>query len=1015
MPENRLDSFFIFSKLQKLLPDWCKGFFCTFEHLNQAFMKKNLSELKAALQGSLHDDQLLRVLYATDGSIYRELPLAVAYPTDAEDIKTIVHFAGRHGIPLIPRTAGTSLAGQCVGEGIVVDVSRHLNAILEVNREEQWVRVQPGVIRNELNAFLKPLGLFFGPNTSTASRCMIGGMTGNNSCGTTSIKYGTTRDHVLELKTVLSDGSEATFGPLSREAFFQKQAEGNGLESQLYQQIYEELNQPERQRAIAEQYPKASIHRRNTGYAVDVLLRSEVFTGGGESFNFCKLLCGSEGTLAFTTEIKLHVDLLPPPEEVLVCAHFKSLDDALQATLTAMRYAPYGCELMDKFIMDCTKGNREQQKNRFFLQGDPGAILIIEFRGETRDIANIFADEMIAAMQREGFGYAFPKIYPPDTERVWALRAAGFGVLSNVKGDAKPLEFVEDTAVALEDLPAYIGEFRALMADFGQQAIYYAHAGAGELHLRPTVNLKTREGVQQMRDIAKASAQLVKKYQGSLSGEHGDGRVRGEFIPLMIGEDNYALLQRIKKCWDPQNIFNPGKIVNTPPMHESLRYLQDTPAPKIETVFDFSESGGMLKLAEKCSGSGDCRKLAHVSGGVMCPSYMATRNEKDSTRARANALREFLTHSQNGENRFAHEELHDVMDLCLSCKGCTSECPSSVDMSTLKAEFLHHYHAAKGTPFRARVFGNIGRINALAARMPALSNVVLRNAFSSGLLKRLLGVAPQRSLPPVHRSLRNWYREYAKKAAGSATKKGTVYFFCDEFTNYNDADIGAKAIELLTRLGYEVRLPQHADSGRAQLSKGLLKPAQTLAQQNVNTFKDLVSAETPLVGIEPSAVLGFRDEYPKLVAPQDREAAKTLAQNVLLLEEFILREAEKGNIGEEQFSDEKRQIHLHGHCHQKALADVSASAWALSLPRNYQVEIIPSGCCGMAGSFGYEAEHYAVSMQIGALTLFPAIEKLPEEVIIAAPGTSCRHQILDGTQRKALHPAEILWGALKAG
>lgn len=980
-------------------------------------MKNALSKLRADLQGSLHDDELLRVLYATDGSIYRELPLAVAYPMHGADIQTLVHFANAHQIPLIPRTAGTSLAGQCVGSGIVVDTSRHMNAIIEVNKDARWVRVQPGVIRDELNAFLKPHGLFFGPNTSTANRCMIGGMTGNNSCGTTSIKYGTTRDHVLELKTILSDGSEAIFGALSREAFFQK-LQGNKLENRLYRQINEALSAPERRQAIAENYPKPSIHRRNTGYAIDVLAKSEIFTDGGGAFNFCNLLCGSEGTLAFTTEIKLDLDPLPPAEEVLVCAHFTTLDEALQGTLIAMRHAPYGCELMDKFIMDCTKENREQQKNRFFLEGDPGAILIIEFRGSTKEVASELAEAMIQDLRGAGFGYAFPKIYPPDTTRVWALRAAGFGVLSHVKGDAKPLEFVEDTAVALEDLPAYIAEFRALMAEFGQQAVYYAHAGAGELHLRPTVNLKTRAGVQQLRDIATASAKLVKKYQGSLSGEHGDGRVRGEFIPLMIGDDNYALLQRIKQTWDPKHLLNPGKIVDAPPMDQSLRYLQDVPAPEIETVFDFSDSGGILKMAEKCSGSGDCRKLAHVSGGVMCPSYMATRNEKDSTRARANTLREFLTRSQTGENRFAHEALHEVMDLCLSCKGCTSECPSNVDMTTLKAEFLHHYYQSKGVPLRARVFGNIGRINALAARIPAISNFVLGNALSGGILKRILGIARQRSLPPVQKPLRSWHQ---KKFGGSVPEsknevKGVLYFFCDEFTNYNDTGVGKKAIELLMRLGYEVRIPEHAPSGRAQLSKGLLKDARAMAQQNVAIFKNLVSETTPLVGIEPSAILSFRDEYPKLVAPEDRAAAKVLGNHALLLEEFILREAEKGNITPDQFTSEPRTVHLHGHCHQKALADVRASAWALALPRNYQVEIIPSGCCGMAGSFGYEAEHYPVSMQIGALVLFPAIQKLGPDITIAAPGTSCRHQILDGTGRRALHPAEVLWEAvLKTG
>lgn len=972
----------------------------------------NLPALATQLTGELHTDHLRRILYATDGSIYRELPLAVAYPKSTKDIQILVQFATTNQVTLIPRTAGTSLAGQCVGTGIVVDVSRYMNEILEVNEVEGWVRVQPGVIRDELNVFLKPYGLFFGPNTSTANRAMIGGMVGNNSSGTTSIKYGVTRDHVMELHTVLSDGSTAIFKSLSDNEF-QKKLNENTLECKIYHQIYKELSVPEAQEEIKKEFPKPNIHRRNTGYAVDELLKSNLFTEGGADFNFCKLLCGSEGTLAFTTEIKLHVNRLPPPEEATVCAHFVSLSQSLEATLVAMRHQPYACELMDKFILDCTKENLEQQKNRFFLQGDPEAILIIEFRGETRQEATVAAEAMIADMNSAGFGYAFPIVYPPDAKSVMALRAAGFGVLSNVKTDAKPLEFVEDTAVDLPDLPAYIAEFRELMKQFGQQAVYYAHAGAGELHLRPTVNLKTKAGVQQMREIAEASAKLVKKYNGSLSGEHGDGRVRGEFIPLMLGNKNFELLKRIKHTWDPQGIFNPNKITGAPPMDEDLRYLQGAPKPTFDTVFDFSETGGILQTAEKCSGSGDCRKLAHVSGGVMCPSYMATRNEKDTTRARANTLRELLTRSESGENRFAHEELKEVMDLCLSCKGCTSECPSNVDMSTLKAEFLHQYYKVNGVPMRAKAFANIGTLNGLAARMPGISNFFLTNTITSNVMKRFLGVAKERSLPALSKvTLRKWYYKNRQRLRTNASTKGKIYFFCDEFTNYNDAHIGIQAIELLTKLGYEVIMPEHAESGRAHISKGLLPQAQEMAKQNVTIFKDLVNENTPLIGIEPSAILSFRDEYPKLVAAEDRTAAKELGKNALLIEEFIAREIRKGNITSSSFTKDTKRILLHGHCHQKALASTEVSAWALGLPENYLVEVIPSGCCGMAGSFGYEAEHYEVSMQIGDLVLFPAIKNSKTEVIIAAPGTSCRHQIWDGTGRKALHPVEVLYIAL---
>ena len=972
-------------------------------------MENALRQLALQLEGELQTDNLAKAIYATDGSIYRKWPLAVARPKHKEDLQKLVSFARQHQIPLIPRTAGTSLAGQCVGEGIVVDTSRYLNRILELNVEEKWVRVEPGVIRDELNAFLKPYGLFFGPVTATANRAMIGGMVGNNSSGTTSIVYGVTRDHVAELHCLLSDGSEAIFGPLSPEALRQK-LQGENLESKIYRQLFEALNDPETRAEIEREYPKPDIRRRNTGYAVDMLLRQQPFRPDGPPFNVATLLCGSEGTLALTTEIKLTLDPLPAPFDVVVCAHFHSLHESLRAVLTAMELRPDACELMDKLILDCTKDNIEQQKNRFFVQGDPEAVLMVEFRGHSPEEAEQKADQLIANLREAGMGYAYPKVPSPRSKSVWALRAAGFGVLSNIKSDAKPLEFVEDTAVALADLPSYIHDFAEAMKPFDQRVIYYAHAGAGELHLRPSINLKTSAGIREMREIAELSARLVKKYGGSLSGEHGDGRIRAEFIPLVLGEKNYALLRQIKQTWDPKGIFNPGKIVDPYPIDTDLRYAQDQPAPVLETVFDFSETGGILKMAEKCSGSGDCRKLA-FSGGTMCPSYMATREEKNSTRARANALREFLTMNVK-ENPFDHPEVAEALDLCLSCKGCTSECPSNVDMATLKAEFLHQYHKTHGIPLRSRIFGHIGQINRVAAEVPAISNFVLGNPITGKLLKKILGIAPQRSLPPLSTPLRSWFRKHA--AAGTpSTPRGSVYFFCDEFTNYNDSEIGRHAIQLLWALGYAVEMPEHPDSGRAYFSKGLLDAAKACALGNVRTFLPLVSPEKPLIGLEPSAILGFRDEYPRLVPDAQREPAKALGQNTLLLEEFIVREAEAGRIRAEQFTEQSQTVVVHGHCHQKALSGANFTAQALSLPANFMVSLLETGCCGMAGSFGYETEHYALSMQVGELRLFPQVRQAPDNALIAAPGTSCRHQILDGTGKKALHPASILYQALK--
>ncbi|MEM1319935.1 MAG: FAD-linked oxidase C-terminal domain-containing protein [Bacteroidota bacterium] len=970
-------------------------------------MKQALQALAEQLEGDLHYDELMRRLYATDASVYRALPLAVALPRHTEDIRTIIHFCRQQGCSLIPRTAGTSLAGQCVGEGIVVDVSKYMNQVLEINVEEQWVRVEPGVVRDELNALLRPHGLFFGPNTSTANRCMIGGMVGNNSCGTTSIAYGSTRDHTLELEVLLSDGSEARFSAVDSASFEQKR-KGEGLENQLYRHIVEELNQKDQQDEIRAQFPKSSIHRRNTGYAVDLLLESSIFSADGPDFNFCQLLCGSEGTLAFTTAIKIHVDPLPPPAAVLLCAHFHSLDASLRATQMAMEFHPYACELMDKIILDCTKENIEQQKNRFFVDGDPAAVLIVELRGVTPEAATQQAEQLEQQLRKAGLGYAYPKVYPPNIPNVWTLRKAGLGLLANIPGDAKAVACIEDTAVALDDLPAYIQEFNSIMEGFGQQAVYYAHAGAGELHLRPILDLKTEQGRADFRGISAATAALVKRYQGSLSGEHGDGRVRAEFIPMMVGEQNYALFRRIKQAWDPQNLFNPGKIVDAPPMDTSLRD-EVPPPPAIETVLDFSATGGFLRTAEKCNGSGDCRKLS-LSGGTMCPSYQATRNERDTTRGRANALRELLSHPGSTSNPFDRQELREVMDLCLSCKGCTSECPSNVDMASMKAEFLHQYYKSHSIPLRSRLIASNARLNRLAALWPSLSNWLL----SSTWVKQLLGFAPQRSVPALQpQSLRRWLRQHLSRLEVAQPQRGTYYFFCDEFTNFYDVQIGIQAIQLLARLGYAPQFIPHVESGRAHLSKGLLPEARRLAIQNVQHFKDQVTAATPLIGIEPSAILSFRDEYPRLVDQPLVAAARELGAHALLIDEFLHQEMEKGNITADDFTKTPRKILLHGHCHQKALSEVSATAWILGLPEGHEVELIPSGCCGMAGSFGYEQEHYELSMQIGELVLFPALRAAGEEVLVAAPGTSCRHQIADGTGRRALHPVEILYAALR--
>lgn len=1001
-----------------------------------------LQALAQSLQGDFYYDTTMRTLYATDASAYREMPLAVAIPKSETDIKKLILFAKENKTSLIPRTAGTSLAGQVVGNGIVVDISKHFTKILEVNAEEKWVRVQPGVIRDELNMFLKSYGLFFGPETSTANRAMIGGMVGNNSCGSNSVVYRSTREHLLEVKGFLSDGSKVTFGNTN----FQFAQNGGGLsdlgnrpptavinvptdnpfERSIYQKIYEILTNPENQAEIRKEFPKPSIERRNTGYALDVLLDSEPFTKNGVPFNLCKLIAGSEGTLMFITEIKLNLVPLPPKEKGLLCVHFHSLDESLRANLIAMKYKPSASELIDHYVLECVENNIEQKQNRFFVQGKPQAILAVEISKDTREEVIKIAQEIENEMKAKGFGYHFPLVLGEDIKKVWNLRKAGLGLLSNMVGDAKPVAVIEDTAVDVNDLPEYIAEFNEILKKYDLYCVHYAHAGSGELHLRPIINLKTEEGNRLFKTIADEIAHLVKKYKGSLSGEHGDGRLRGEYIKLMIGEKNYELCREIKRAFDPDNIFNPNKIVDTPPMNTSLRYEPNQETPEFKTILDFSSTLGILRAAEQCNGSGDCRKT-ELTGGTMCPSYMATRNEKDTTRARANILREALSgkferKSDQVQCRFNSQEVKEVMDLCLSCKGCKSECPSNVDVGKLKAEFTYQYYQMNGVPFRTQLIGNFTKLTSLAALFPSIYNFVVSNSFTSSLFKKFAGFAPQRSIPLLEKeTLRAWFKHRSLSSQGghnptaqaSNSNFQKVLLFADEFTNYNDVSIGKKAIQLLEKLGYQVEIPLHLESGRTYLSKGLLKEAKYIAIRNVDLLKSLVSEETPLLGLEPSAILTFRDEYLDLVHDYQKEDAKKLAKNALLIDEFLAKEIDKGNIKKEQFTEEKKLIKLHGHCHQKALASLTPTKKVLSLPANYTVHLIPSGCCGMAGSFGYEAEHYEVSMKIGELVLFPTVRQQPENVIIAANGTSCRHQIKDGTGRKAQHLVEILWDAVK--
>ena len=951
---------------------------------------------------TLLTDPLHRIAYATDASAYREIPLAVAYPKNEEEIIELIHEARRRHTHLIPRAGGTSIAGQVVGNGIVVDISRHFNHILDINPSERWAWVEPGVVRDELNLALKPHGLFFSPETSTSNRCCIGGMVGNNSCGTHSLVYGSTRHHVLEIKGLLSDGTP--FSTATRD--------GSPLLQKIYAQLEGWAADPDTQRLINDNFPDPSLRRRSCGYAIDEAINPSINALPGspvqpDGIDLCKLICGSEGTLCFVTAIKVSLDPLPPQEQMVLCAHCQSLPLSYQANLVALRHNPVAIELMDGKILELCRNNRTQDRNRFFIQGEPAALLIAEFYGDNMEQD---ADALEKELLEQGFAYHCSRVYGNDISRVWALRKAGLGVLTGVKGDNKPIGVIEDTAVAPERLPQYLDEFQQMMQRLGLECVYYGHISTGELHLRPILNVKEPHDRKLFRQVAEETALLVRRHRGSLSGEHGDGRLRGEFIPLMYGEEVYQLMRQVKQCWDPDGIFNMHKIVDAPPMDQGLRY-------DVNQTYLCPDHDLMCSI-EQCNGAGDCRK-SNAIGGTLCPTFKVSHDELLSTRARANILRELLTRGLPKETEYSEKTdysdlIEEVLYSCLACKGCKGECPSNVDMTRIRAQVLQMLYDRHGTPFRSWMVARMAMVERLGHLVYPFYNYFATARWSSSLIKRMVTFAPERSIPALSpRTMRQLVKKETRHATPSSKK---VLLFADEFTNLQEAELGQTFAQLLTALGYQVIIPNHVESGRAAISKGCLHLASTFARKNVSLLRDLVSDDTPLVGIEPSCILSFRDEYPDLVPENMRADAERLAKNCLLYDEFIMREVARGNITAEQFRTDEVEIWLHGHCHQKALVGIEKTAAMLRLLKGCRLHVIPSSCCGMAGSFGYEKEHYQTSLAIGEMILFPTIRKAmanekPTQTptLVSAPGPSCRQQILDGTGIHAVHPIEIMY------
>lgn len=950
----------------------------------------------------IKDDLLTRRLYANDASMYEELPQGVFFPENEQDIASLVQWCSDKGVAITARAAGTSLAGQTTGGGIVMDTSRYMNKILSIQADISCANVQPGVIRDTLNREAGKLKLQFGPDTSTTSRCMLGGMIGNNSAGSFSLKHRTTREHILSIRTVLSDGSMVTFGPLSNEELGKKKVL-NTFEGQIYRDMIQ-LLETHRQ-LIHDSYPHPDITRRNTGYALDRLCEMEPFTLGGRPFNLAELLCGSEGTLAMTVDSVIR--LVPLPEfKILLVGQYRSLHESLLATVEAVKHDTAAVELLDDIIIDATKLNIEQSRNRFFIVGEPKAVLIMQLEGN--DLSKLHQNALILSeeLKKMGLGYDYKVITEAEEmNRVWELRKAGLGLLMGTWAESRTPEFIEDTAVRVEDLPEYIEEFKAIMQAYGTHSVYYAHASVGELHLRPELNLTTRDGLEKMKRMAVDVAKLVKKYRGSLSGEHGDGRVRAPYIKYVLGDEMMPVLRRVKQIWDPKGIFNPGKIVDAKPMDADLRFYPEDKHPEFKTVFNYRAEGNFMALVDKCNGAGVCRKLAE-SGGSMCPSYMVTQDEIDSTRGRANLFRQIF----RGErmDAFSSKDLKKGLDLCLSCKACKSECPANVDMAKMKAEFTHGWHEKHGATLSEHFFARSEMVYPIAATFSTLTNLLNKTWLAKQTFSTLFNIHPKRNLPEFARvPFHKWIKKHPVKHPDGPA----VLLMVDSFMNYNEPEIGIAMVCVLQNLGYRVLVTEPMKSGRTHLSKGFLKDAKKIAIQNIKTLSQYSKSGIPIIGQEPSEILTLRDEYLDLCEASEFEEAIELSKNSYMFEEFLAKHFLDQPKDAELFKGNGREVHFHGHCHAKALVGIQPVMDVLSKTGFSPIDL-KTGCCGMAGSFGYENNHYETSLEVGELVLFPKLRAVEEDALICAHGFSCRHQISDGIDKKAKHTAVILFESM---
>jgi FAD/FMN-containing dehydrogenase/Fe-S oxidoreductase len=978
--------------------------------------------LRQTVSGEVRFDRLSRALYSTDASVYQIVPVGVVLPKTEDDVAATLRECSRFGVPVTARGGGTSQAGQAIGPGVSLDCSKYFNEVLEINAAEGWARVRPGCVLDDLNLAARPFGLHFAPDISTSNRATIGGMIANNSSGTHSVIHGKTIDHVLELKVLLSDGSIVHMGPLSEAELSAKLAQ-HDLEGGCFRTVCRlaEAHAEE----IERRYP--NILRRVGGYNLDMFHRR----AGGvnplvgqqqgvntprspECFNLAHLVVGSEGTLAIILEAKLRLIPLPKAKTLLVI-QFAELLDALAATPQILTHGPSAVEVIDKYILDSTRLNAEASRLRDFLKGDPGAILLVEFYGDRAEDLSPRLDALEADLHNHRLGAHMLRAVDPHSQaRMWKLRKLALGLSMAEKGDAKALSFVEDTAVAPESLRDYIAEFLDLIARHGTRAGVYAHASVGCLHVRPVIDLKTEAGVKHFEDLANEVAGLVLKYGGALSGEHGDGLVRSPFQEKMFGPALYAAFRELKRTFDPRHLLNPGKIVDAPPLTANLRYGPAYVTPHVPTTFDFSADGGLTRAAELCAGVGECRKKRD---GTMCPSYQATGEEQHSTRGRANALRLALT-GQLGLTGLTDPALFDALDLCLECKACKSECPTNVDMARLKAEFLHQYYQNHGLPRRNRLFGNVARLSRWGCRLAPVSNWLAASRVGRWLNEKLYGI-DRRRVPPAftRRSFaRQFRRAWPDIVPGSFAK--SVLLFPDTFINYHEPAVGMAAVELLRSMNCLVvpGFPEHVGSvglrccGRPLISNGMLDQAVEHARHNVDLLFRWARSGTPIVACEPSCLLTIKDDYPALLRGDFRRQAETVASACVTFEELVesLLEANARARKMLTFQPGPRKILVQGHCHARSLVGMTPTLRLLKRIPGAEVIDLDAGCCGLAGSFGYEKEHYEVSRLVGEQRLFPAVREANVDAVVVAAGFSCRLQIRHFTGKTALHPAQLL-------